>query len=159
MIELHKILFENKMEKKTGAGILFFAKDTKRFLILLRNPKVHKGNTWSTVGGKLEPGESAEEGAVRETREEIEFDDDIDLKPLYTFKKINYNEIKKINVLFKYYTYLAKLDNEFKPKLNWENVDYKWVTLPELLEIEVKHPGLKELIKRKHKLLRFLSKQ
>ena len=150
MIELQKLLFENKTEKKIGAGILFFAKDTKRFLILLRNPKVHKGNTWSTVGGKVEPGESAEEGAVRETREEIEFDDEVTLKPLYTFKKIN--------VIFKYYTYLAKLDHEFKPKLNWENVDYKWVTLPELLEIEVKHPGLRELVARKHKLLRFLGK-
>jgi len=158
MVELQKLLFENKTEKKIGAGILFFAKDTKRFLILLRNPKVHKGNTWSTVGGKVEPGESAEEGAVRETREEIEFDDDIDLKPLYTFRKIKYNEIKKINVIFKYYTYLAKLDHEFKPKLNWENVDYKWVTLSELLEIEIKHPGLRELVARKHKLLRYLGK-
>jgi hypothetical protein len=38
MVELQKLLFENKTEKKIGAGILFFAKDTKRFLILLRNP-------------------------------------------------------------------------------------------------------------------------
>ena len=158
MFELQKILFENKPERKIGAGILFYAKNTKRFLILLRNPKVHKGNTWSTVGGKVEPWESAEEGAVRETKEEIEFDDDVVLKPLYTFKKINYNEFKKTNVIFKYYTYLAILDKEFKPKLNWENIDYKWASLEELLVLEVKHPGLKELIKRKHKLLRQLSK-
>lgn len=158
MFELQKVLFENKTERKIGAGILFFAKDTKRFLILLRSPRVHKGNMWSTVGGKVESGESPEEGAARETKEEIEFDDDVTLKPLYTFKKINYNEIKKINVIFKYYTYLAILDKEFKPKLNWENVDYKWVKLQDLIDIEIKHPGLRELVKRKYKLLRFLSK-
>ena len=47
------------MESSTlnAIGIWFYAKDTKRYLFLLRNDPKHPGS-WGLPGGKLEEGES-----------------------------------------------------------------------------------------------------
>lgn len=53
-------------------GVLCYLKHGGRTLMIHRNRKpgdVHRGK-WNTLGGKMEPGETPEECAIREVREE-----------------------------------------------------------------------------------------
>ena len=57
-----------------AAGLLVRHVDddgAQRFLLQHRAPGVHHGDTWGIPGGALAWGESAEEGAWRETEEEL----------------------------------------------------------------------------------------
>ena len=162
MFKIKNFIYENHKEKKYSAGIIFFSKSTKKFLLLLRSPKLPQGNTWSSVGGKLEKDENAKEAAKREAKEEIGFDGNIKLKLLYVLKRnyINFNTNKP--TLFKYYTFIGFVENEFIPNFNsshgWENIDYKWLSLEDLLKLSNKHPGLTQmLIASKNKLYNFIK--
>jgi 8-oxo-dGTP pyrophosphatase MutT (NUDIX family) len=104
------------------SGGLFLAKDTKRFLFLLRNQGKTAG-TWGIVGGKNEPGDTAPIDTLRrEITEEVGFLPTIDkFVPLewYTSKDGE----------FYYHTYLLLTKEEFIPKLNDEHVGYAWCSL------------------------------
>lgn len=52
------------------AGVIL-AESGDRVLLALRKPEQHQGNRWEFPGGKLEAGESVEDGLLRELREEI----------------------------------------------------------------------------------------
>lgn len=53
---------------------------------------------------------------------------------------------------FEYHNFIGIIQDEFKPKLNWESDGYKWVTFDQLLKIKDKHPGLELLLKDKKTL-------
>ena len=59
-----------------GAGALFLAKDTGRFLVFLRSETVNEPGTWNLVGGKLDYGENAKQAVARELSEETGYDGD-----------------------------------------------------------------------------------
>lgn len=113
----------------TSAGIFFYAKNTNRFLYLLRTDK--NTNNWGIPGGKVEVGETLLEGLTRECQEEIEYSlDNIKVIPIQKF----------VNNSFTYHTFFCAVDNEFVPKLNDEHCGYAWVgnnQYPKPL-----HPGL-----------------
>ena len=104
------------------SGGLFLAKDTKRFLFLLRNQGKTAG-TWGIVGGKNEPGDVAPIDTLqREITEEVGCLPNIEkYVPLewYTSKDEE----------FYYHTYLLLIKEEFIPKLNDEHVGYAWCDL------------------------------
>lgn len=54
-------------QPRVGVGIIVRRNDE---VLLLRRKNVHGEGTWSTPGGHLDPGETPEECAVREVREE-----------------------------------------------------------------------------------------
>jgi 8-oxo-dGTP pyrophosphatase MutT (NUDIX family) len=112
-----------------SAGIFFYAKNTKRFLYLLRTDK-NIGN-WGIPGGKIEHDETLLEGLSRECIEEIGCDlDNVKLIPIQKF----------VNNSFTYHTFFCAVDSEFIPKLNHEHCGYAWVgdnQYPKPL-----HPGL-----------------
>ena len=58
------------MKQVTGAGGIFYCRDTKRFLFLLRNDKKYK-NRWGFAGGKIENNETTINGLKREIFEEV----------------------------------------------------------------------------------------
>lgn len=122
---------------KSGAGCLIVAMDTNRFLLTKRSDYVASPFTWGLPGGKVEPGERPSVAARRETREEIGFDlEDRPIRLIYT------NETHAPR--FKFYTYACIVDSEFKPALNWESVDYAWVSMDDLPE--PLHWGVKQMV-------------
>ena len=110
------------MSKIICSGGIFLAKDTKRFLFLLRNQGKTAG-TWGIVGGKNEPVDIAPIDTLRrEITEELGHLPQIDkFIPLewYTSKDEE----------FYYHTYLLVTKEEFIPKLNDEHVGYAWCDL------------------------------
>ncbi len=114
----------------TSAGVFFYAKNTKRFLYLLRTDNKNPGN-WGIPGGKIEEDETLFEGVERECVEEMNFfPTEPKLIPIQKF----------VNNTFTYHTFFCELDDEFIPELNDEHSGYAWVVFgkyPKPL-----HPGL-----------------
>ena len=120
-----------------GVGAFIFAKDTQRYLFLLRN----NGSwpmTWALPGGKLNPGENTVDGLCREIEEELggKINDPV---------LIQVDKFVAKNNRFSYTTYFAPVDKEFLPYLNSEHLGYAWLPLanaPSPL-----HPGIYRTIK------------
>jgi 8-oxo-dGTP pyrophosphatase MutT (NUDIX family) len=103
-----------------GAGVVFMARSTGRFLIAHRSDlpyphDVEQPGTWGTWGGKGEHGEVPEQTARREVKEEAG-DVKYDMIPMYVFR----------SGTFRYYNYLAIVEDEFSPHLGWEHQGSRW---------------------------------
>jgi len=135
-----------------GAGVLVFAKDTKKFLINLRSEFVNEPNEWGIWGGKIDENEDIKTAVIRELEEESGYDGAIELVDAYVFKNPNGN--------FKYYNFIGIIESEFEPILDWESADYEWVTFDELIKKENKHFGLINLLNddKTFKRLKILEK-
>jgi 8-oxo-dGTP pyrophosphatase MutT (NUDIX family) len=120
-------------EKHTeGCGALVYAKNTNRYLFLLRNKHRQQG-FWGIAGGKIETGETVIQGLVREIQEEIGMD--------FTNKKfIPIETFTSDNERFVYYTFVVSVNEEFVPTLNSEHRGYCWVELKD--HPKPLHPGL-----------------
>lgn len=131
-----------------GVGTLVYARNTNRYLFLLRNKHRQQG-FWGIVGGKIDEGETVIQGLVREIQEEIGVD--------YSAKKfIPLETFTADNDKFVYYTFVVSVDEEFVPKLNDEHRGYCWVELKD--HPKPLHPGLWrsfnfEIVKKKIKTL------
>jgi 8-oxo-dGTP pyrophosphatase MutT (NUDIX family) len=116
--------------KNISAGVFFYAKNTQRFLYLLRTDNKNPGN-WGIPGGKVEENETLLEGIARECEEEIRyFPNNAKLIPIQKF----------VNNTFTYHTFFCEVEIEFIPQLNDEHCGFAWVgegQYPKPL-----HPGL-----------------
>jgi len=101
---------------KEAAGSVFLARDTKRLLLAHRSRAVEQPGTWGTWGGAIDEGEDPEDAARREAMEEAGHTGSLTMEPLYVFKD------KK----FRYSNFLAVVDTEFKPVLDWETQGFRW---------------------------------
>jgi 8-oxo-dGTP pyrophosphatase MutT (NUDIX family) len=103
-----------------GAGILPFARSTKRFLLAHRSEEVEQPNDWGTWGGAIDRGETPQRGAQREFSAESGYRGPIKLIPLFVFRKNK----------FRYSNFLGVIDNEFEPKPDedaaWETQGWQW---------------------------------
>ena len=115
------------------AGGLFLARDTKRFLFLLRTQGKTAG-TWGLVGGKKEPADlTPHDTLIREVSEEV--------GKIPTIKKVVPLELfTSRDQLFHYNTYVLLVDKEFIPVLNDEHHGYAWVA--DSVKLRPIHPGL-----------------
>ena len=115
-----------------SSGALIYAKNTHRYLFLLRTSSKHR-NSWGLVGGKVESGETIVQGLRREILEELGGEiKDAKIRPIEKFTSDNSQ--------FCYHTFLIVVDEEFIPELNNEHDGYCWVPLekyPKPL-----HPGV-----------------
>jgi 8-oxo-dGTP pyrophosphatase MutT (NUDIX family) len=126
------------MNKIVCSGALFYALDTKRFLLLHRTQGKTK-NSWGLVGGTNEGCETPWEGLKREIEEEVGKTDILKTIPLETFVSSDDH--------FNFHTYLCVTKNEFLPKLNKEHNGYSWVSFgswPKPL-----HGGLQSTLRNK----------
>lgn len=102
---------------RQGAGAIYLSKKTWRFLFGLRSDMVNEGGTWGGFGGKVDEGENPKQSVMRELEEETGYNGSLSLYFLYLYEDEG----------FKYFNYIAVVPDEFEPRLNWENDDYKWV--------------------------------
>lgn len=132
--KLSRSVSSRRMESGTvkAVGVWFLAKQTGRYLYLLRNDPKHP-DTWGLPGGKIEAGETLLGGMERECVEELgHFPQYLKLIPLEKFTSAD--------GVFEYNTWVCVLDAEFVPVLNDEHIGYAWIaagTWPRPM-----HPGL-----------------
>lgn len=103
------------------SGALFYAKSTKRVLLLQKSHGKHYGS-WGLVGGTNIEGENPWQGLQREVQEEIGFFPEV-LKtiPLETFVSND--------TVFNFHTYLCVIETEFIPILSDEHCGWAWSTI------------------------------
>lgn len=120
-----------------AAGMLFLAKDTGRIGIAKRSEHVLEPDTYGTMGGAGNPGESPEQVAIREgCKEEAGYEGKVEMIPLAVFEH---------HSGFKYFNFLGVVDKEFEPDLNWENSSFSWVDTLDNLPTPL-HPGMHFLL-------------
>jgi len=107
-------------EQIVCSGALFYAKSTRRFLLLQKATGKHRG-TWGLVGGTNIEGETAWQGLQREISEEVGDIPVIKTIPLETFVSND--------SVFNFHTYLCVIDNEFIPTLSSEHQGWAWCTV------------------------------
>jgi 8-oxo-dGTP pyrophosphatase MutT (NUDIX family) len=108
-------------EQIVCSGALFYAKSTRRFLLLQKAEGKHAG-TWGLVGGTNIEGESAWQGLQREVVEEIgQMPTILKTIPLETFVSND--------TVFNFHTYLCVIDTEFVPVLSNEHAGWSWATI------------------------------
>jgi 8-oxo-dGTP pyrophosphatase MutT (NUDIX family) len=108
-------------EQIVCSGALFYAKSTRRFLLLQKAEGKHAG-TWGLVGGTNIEGESAWQGLQREVVEEI------GTMPLI-LKTIPLETFVSNDTVFNFHTYLCVIDSEFIPTLSNEHKGWAWSTI------------------------------
>lgn len=91
---------------KAGAGCVIIAKDTGRICMPKRSRMVEQPGTWGTWGGAIDGHEDPKEAAEREVREEAGYSGELELIPIFVFKKDS----------FRYYNFLAVVEKEFTPR-------------------------------------------
>ena len=113
------------------AGLLIVAPGP-RYLLLHRNDR----NEWEGPGGHIEPGETPQQAATRESQEEIGW------APSGSITEIDRNQHKGVD----YRLFLARVKRSFVPPvLNHEHTDWGWFGPDDLPETT--HPKLAQVIR------------
>lgn len=111
---------KKKMKQSSVVGIVV----GDEILILKRQYRENKSNGWCLPGGKLEPGETPLDGAIRETFEETGIKIP---EPTYVGEVISGNKEFMVNV------YHVEMDTKESVTLSTrEHSEYAWVKLSEL---------------------------
>lgn len=123
-----------------GAGILFLTPERKA-LFLKRGPGGDAPGAWCFPGGTLEEGETLEQCAKREAKEELGAYPKGNLLthtrcilPINTLQPPatgSGNPAVMINDLVDFTTFAQKVDGEFAPELNGEHTGWAWASVNE----------------------------
>jgi 8-oxo-dGTP pyrophosphatase MutT (NUDIX family) len=108
-------------DKIVCSGALFYAKSTKRFLLLQKAHGKHAG-TWGLVGGTNLVGENPWQGLQREIQEEIATVPEI-------IKTIPLETFVSNDTVFSFHTYMCVISDEFVPILSSEHCAWAWSTI------------------------------
>jgi len=139
---------------KFGAGILAISEKNGifRLLVAKRSKNLTFPGEWAIIGGGSRGKERPLETAKREFKEETQYEGGFSgIKLLKTQQKGSKNPL--------YYVYLCKIDH-FLPVLDHENDEIRWLELEEMMKIEPKHFGLRQLLSDKtsmKEIQRYLS--
>lgn len=113
--------------KNTNVKMILVNSEGKIFLLHRDNlPYIDVPNKWSFVGGALDEGETPEEGALRETKEEIDYD----VKDVSLFKEYNDPGIKR-------YVFVGTIDKEISELTLTEGDDMNFFTVGEALKMNI----------------------
>lgn len=133
-----------------GVGVNGFIVKKGKFLLVKRseNDKFLPGD-WEIPGGKLELGETAEEGVMREVLEETGLDVEVSSIISNWEYEHNSNQTRYVQLDF-----LCKAQNNQEVQLSNEHSDYTWVTFDELKNYKMSREVRDDLLKiHKHPLV------
>ncbi|MBA3602304.1 MAG: NUDIX hydrolase [Parachlamydiaceae bacterium] len=133
--DTHSEFFENAIVCSGG-----YCTFKGKLLLLKRHSQKLFGNLWGVPGGKLEPGETPEDGLIREVYEEAGFMVDRTLiEPIHTLYIHSTGILSHRVIYHMFYCPLLEL-----PELNVhldEHSEAQWVTPAEGLELELVTAG------------------
>jgi uncharacterized protein len=125
--------------KKHAAGTVFVSPQGNVLLLRRSDQEKNWSGHWALPGGGVEDGETPEEGAAREAREEI----GVDVDPA-SLRKLH-KTVSPTGVAF--HTFAKPVDYEFVPKLNAEHTGHKWASLGMLPR--PMHPAVESMLRSK----------
>ena len=139
-----------------AAGVLPICKTTGKILPNrraernVRGPRIADGHgQLSTWGGALDDGETPEAAAKRELREEAGFSGNAQIIPAFVWR----------NDKYEYHNFIALVDEEFQPKINWESQSSGWMTWEELSKSSSQwHPAFADLMAHSGQAISKLAK-
>lgn len=117
-----RLMLRERLETKY-AGVLIKSIATNKVLLLHRSEACSYPLTWGLCSGGVNNDEDTLEGLKREVREELSIDPNI-----ITFE---YKYTEDANGIDFHY-YEGFVDEEFEPKLNFENLTYVWCDMNNL---------------------------
>lgn len=97
---------------------------------------------WEQVGGKVDEGETQEEGIIREVQEEA----GIEVKPIRPYNTFEYTH--RDGRAMCEYAYICELMSEPNIVLSEEHQAYRWITLEELRTVEQMSDEMRVVIKK-----------
>ena len=107
-------------ETPDAVGALLMAPDG-RVLFLRRSDEGDHPGEWNFPGGKVEPGESAEDALRRELAEETGYN-----APDSAAFTLAFVGDSPDDSSFRYDTYTSPVHDDFAPRLNGEHTEYAW---------------------------------
>ncbi len=142
----------NKTKK---AQVILAAIDerSQSFDFLLLQTNEQRGSFWQNVTGKVEDGETIEEGGLREAIEEtgLEIESIVDIKTLGLVFEFTDSRQRKVHEE----SFLMILDKRWTVKLDpHEHQSYKWVPLSEINRESVKHQSNYDTLAKSIAILR-----
>jgi len=102
--------------------VIVFVRRGHEVLVVHRSPA--NGAYWHSVSGGVEDGETDEEAAVRELREETGLETSVE--PLH--RPFDYDGMHVE-------AFAADAPEDWEPTLDWEHDDYRWCTRDEAAEL------------------------
>jgi 8-oxo-dGTP diphosphatase len=104
----------------------------REILLLLRDnkPEIAYPNYWSLVGGRVEAGETAEQGALRELNEEVGLSLDLSL-----WKRYDYEFAANITV--DQYIFIGKVDSDNPAMILGEGQAMRFFSYQAIKELEI----------------------
>ncbi len=127
------------MQKREPVKVVTsFIEKNGRILIVRRSGRVgsYQGR-WSGISGYLE------DEPLRQAIKEIEEETGISRENLRLIKRADPLLIVDGERRWLVYPFLFKLERNIEPRLDWENVEYKWIDPGEMDQFETV-PGLKD---------------
>lgn len=130
------------MPKETSSGIVVFInKEGKRHYLLLHYQPGH----WDFPKGHIEKGETEQDTALRETKEETGIDN---LKIIPGFRQeIKYYFRAQGRTIFKTVSFYLAESQTDKVTLSGEHIGYKWLAFEEALK-QLSFKNAKEILKK-----------
>jgi len=143
-------IYDDSMPKEKSTGAVIFRRENRRVFFLV----VHchfKGDYWDLVRGKIEKGETEEETAKREIREETGIEVD---KFIEGFKETAswFYRWKDQNV-YKEAVYFLFETSRKEINLSEEHLEYDWLEYADALE-RLTYENSKNVIKKANELLK-----
>lgn len=117
--EAHKeALEETGFWGRRGAGAIIYARSTGRYLLQLRSNDVEQPGTWGVWGGAIDEGDEAEDCVRAEVAQETRYRGPMDVHFVVDYVDEGTG--------FRYSNFVAVVEDEFVPVLNWEGKDFGW---------------------------------
>jgi len=119
------------IQKIAGVAVI---KKGNRYLILKRSKKLDYPYKWSFVAQRVHFGENIIDALFHGVKDETK----LNVRTYKFFK--TYSIVKKVKGVKQHLSFIVFIcESSGKAKLNWESLDYKWVSLKDLRKFDLTH--------------------